>query len=613
MKNWLSILLLSLAQILWVYPALAAQEINAFVDQNTVVEGETLRLIIEVSERNSSSDPDLSPLSKDFQVLGTVSNNQVSIVNGAVNAKTRWVVTLAPQRSGTLTIPAITVGQQQTLPITLQVAKAGATSADGATPDLFIETEVKPDAPYVQQQVTYVVRIYYAVNPREPQLTDPKAADALIERLGDDRQYQTQRGNRRYGVLERRYAIFPQTSGALTIESPVFAAQVPDNRSSASHDPFFGAGNGFFDSGPFNSLFQTTRLAQVHGQPIEINIKARPPQSGVGPWLPAANLTLNETWSPDPPKFQVGEPVTRTLTLQARGLTGAQLPELPLPAAQNPLKFYPDQPATETQSDATAILGKREQKIALVPTNPGNFLLPEIRIPWWDTQTHQMREAVAPARKITVSGAPASAQQTPAQATLAQAPLANSKPQTQESPPPAVQKTPPQPAAISSIPPVAAPVTATYWPWIALAFLLAWIATLILWWKTRREAARAVSLSGDAQERSALALSQQQALRALKQACQANDAARIKSALLHWARLRWPENPPRSLLNVAEHINHDEARQALQQFDRWLYRETGETWDGNAFYRQISAIFDMRTDRIKSGLKGSVLPELYPA
>ncbi|MCP5197082.1 MAG: protein BatD [Gammaproteobacteria bacterium] len=598
MKRGFFILLLSLLQTLWGYPALA-QEINAFVDREVVTVGETLRLTIEVSERNPSTDPDLSPLSQDFQVLDTVRSHQVSIVNGAVDAKSRWTVTLAPQRSGSLIIPALTVGHGQTQPITLQVAKADATPTNEATPDLFVETEVKPDTPYVQAQVTYVVRIYYALTPRAPQLTEPKAADALIERLGDDRPYETQRDGRRYGVIERRYAVFPQTSGVLTIESPVFAAQMPDNRQRSAADPFFGSGNGFFGADPLNSLFQATRPVQVRGQPVEITVKARPPQSGAGPWLPAENLTITESWSPDPPTFRVGEPVTRTLILKARGLTGAQLPALPLPS-QDDLKFYPDQPTIETQSDATSMLGTRGQKIALVPTHPGDFLLPEIRIPWWDTQTNQMREAVAPARKMTVTGAP-----TPAQPGLTQAPMTDAKHPQKQEPPPSVEKE-------TSALPVSLPSMATpaYWPWIALALLLAWIATLILWWKARR-AVQTVSTATGAQENRSL--SQRQALRELQQACQANDAERMKAMLLHWAKIQWPENPPRSVLGVAQHINDDAVRQALMKFDRWLYRDTGENWQGDALYREISTLFSLKTDKGRNGAKERTLPELYPA
>ena len=241
MKRWICILLLGLVQGLWAFPALA-QDVNASVDRDTVAENETLRLVIEVSGSGPTSDPDLSPLSQDFQVLGTAKSDQFNMINGTIDAKTRWTVTLAPQKTGSLTIPALTVGDQQTQPIVIKVTEAGTASSTGATSDIFIESEIKPDTAYVQQQLTYVLRIYYAVTPHGPQLSDPKAADALIERLGDDRQYTTQRGDRRYGVIERQYAIFPQSSGALSIESPIFTAQVPDTRQQSANNHFLGQG-----------------------------------------------------------------------------------------------------------------------------------------------------------------------------------------------------------------------------------------------------------------------------------------------------------------------------------------------------------------------------------
>ena len=609
MKRWVCILLLSLAQGLWVYPALA-QGVNAFVDRDTVAEGETLRLVIEVSGRGPSSDPDWSPLSQDFQVLGTAKSNQVNITNGTMEAKTRWTVTLAPQKTGSLTIPALTVGDQQTQAIVIKVTEAGTASTTGATPDIFIESEVKPDTAYVQQQLTYVLRIYYAVTPHGPQLSDPKAADALIERLGDDRQYTTQRGDRRYGVIERQYAIFPQSSGTLSIESPIFSAQVPDTRQQSNNNNFFGQG-GFIGPDPFNSLFQTVRPVQVRGQPFQISVKPRPSNSGGGAWLPAENLTATESWSPDPPTFRVGEPVTRTLTLKARGLTGAQLPELPLPSSAD-LKLYPDRSTTETKSDTKVVLGQREQKIALVPTRPGTFQLPEIRIPWWDTQADAPREAIVPARKITVTGAPTPS--TPAQSTPVQQqatktpavpvePSADAKPEPQKTPSPTVQAS--QSLRLSDT----LSSGASYWFWIALALLIAWIATLLLWWRARSRM-RAVSPSADEQE---MGLSQREALRELKQACQTNDAERTQKALLHWAKVRWPDQPPRSVLGIAERIDHQDARHALTTFDRCLYQDGGRSWNGEAFYRTISdKLKQADAERIKNGSKGQILPELYP-
>ncbi len=608
MKRWVCILLLGLVQGLWVYPALA-QGVNAFVDRDTVAEGETLRLVIEVSGRGPSSDPDWSLLSQDFQVLGTDKSNQVNITNGTMEAKTRWIVTLAPQKTGSLTIPALTVGDQQTQAIVIKVTEAGTASTTGATPDIFIESEVKPDTAYVQQQLTYVLRIYYAVTPHGPQLSDPKAADALIERLGDDRQYTTQRGDRRYGVIERQYAIFPQSSGTLSIESPIFSAQVPDTRQQSNNNNFFGQG-GFIGPDPFNSLFQTVRPVQVRGQPFQITVKPRPSNSGGGAWLPAESLTVTESWSTDPPTFRVGEPVTRTLTLKAHGLTGAQLPELPLPSSAD-LKLYPDRSATDTQANTGVVVGQREQKIALVPTRPGTFQLPEIRIPWWDTQADAPREAIVPAREITVTGVPAPS--TPAQSIPAQQatktpaatvePNANATPAPQKSPPPVSREPVPQQLSGTLF------GGASYWPWIALALLVTWIATLLLWWRARSRA-RAVSPSADEQE---MGLSQREALRELKQACQANDVERTKIALLHWAKVRWPDQPPRSVLGIAERIDHQDARHALATFDRCLYQDGGRSWNGEAFYRDVSDVLQAKAVRMKDGSKGQVLPELYPA
>ena len=608
MKRWVCILLLGLVQGLWVYPALA-QGVNAFVDRDTVAEGETLRLVIEVSGRGPSSDPDWSLLSQDFQVLGTDKSNQVNITNGTMEAKTRWIVTLAPQKTGSLTIPALTVGDQQTQAIVIKVTEAGTASTTGATPDIFIESEVKPDTAYVQQQLTYVLRIYYAVTPHGPQLSDPKAADALIERLGDDRQYTTQRGDRRYGVIERQYAIFPQSSGTLSIESPIFSAQVPDTRQQSNNNNFFGQG-GFIGPDPFNSLFQTVRPVQVRGQPFQITVKPRPSNSGGGAWLPAESLTVTESWSTDPPTFRVGEPVTRTLTLKAHGLTGAQLPELPLPSSAD-LKLYPDRSATDTQANTGVVVGQREQKIALVPTRPGTFQLPEIRIPWWDTQADMPREAIVPAREITVTGVPT--QSTPTQPTptpqASKTPVVPMEPNTDAKPAP--QKSPPPTVKASQSPRLSDTLSsgASYWFWIALALLIAWIATLLLWWRARSRM-RAVSPSADDQE---MGLSQREALRELKQACQANDVERTKNALLHWARMQWLDHPPRSVLGIAERIDHQDVRHALTAFDRCLYQDGGRSWNGETFYRDVSDVLQAKAARMKDGPKGQVLPELYPA
>ena len=109
-----------------------------------------------------------------------------------------------------------------------------------------------------------------------------------------------------------------------------------------------------------------------------------------------------------------------------------------------------------------------------------------------------------------------------------------------------------------------------------------------------------------------MGLSQREALRELKQACQANDVERTKIALLHWAKVRWPDQPPRSVLGVAARIDHRDTCHVLEKFDQCLYRNTSEDWDGELLYREISTALKDKTGQIKSGLKKQVLTELYP-
>ena len=68
---------------------------------------ETLRLVVEAEGASSSDAPSLQSLEENFALLGTSHSQQMSIINGRTSSVTRWVTTLAPKRTGMLTIPAI--------------------------------------------------------------------------------------------------------------------------------------------------------------------------------------------------------------------------------------------------------------------------------------------------------------------------------------------------------------------------------------------------------------------------------------------------------------------------------------------------------------------------
>src|SRR5690348_12831786 len=148
MRRFLLLWVLSLAATL---PAQAA--LRAWVDNPQVAPGETVRLTL-AHDGQTNSRPDLGPLKKDFDVVGSSTSSQVQIVNGKVSSTTQLELSLSPKHGGPLTIPSITWDSDRSQPLTLNVASnAGGANNGGAStaPNrVFVDTEVDQKTPYVQ-------------------------------------------------------------------------------------------------------------------------------------------------------------------------------------------------------------------------------------------------------------------------------------------------------------------------------------------------------------------------------------------------------------------------------------------------------------------------------
>src|SRR5690606_17254443 len=109
-------------------------------------------------------------------------------------------------------------------PLTLHVSAAAPAPAR-AGGVVFIEAEADATSPYVQQAVGYTVRLYYATSLISGQLDQDPPEGATLQRVGEDMQYQREIAGRRYTVVERRYLLIPERSGALTIPGARFRGQ----------------------------------------------------------------------------------------------------------------------------------------------------------------------------------------------------------------------------------------------------------------------------------------------------------------------------------------------------------------------------------------------------
>ena len=268
------LLVFALGSLLWV-PSVWAQSVKAYVDRNPVMADETFRLFVEAEGMSSGDTPNLQSLEKYFALLGTSHSQQMSIMNGRTSSVTKWVTTLAPKRTWTLTIPSIQVGSRSTRPLTITVNERSKVAGATSQREVFLEAEVDSHFPYVQGQVLLTLRLMSAVSLQDGKLDDPEIEWGMVEQVGKDTSYETLREGRRYQVTERRYVITPHKAGPHIIPPVLLSGSIPDDRSRRSTlEQFFGNRRRNQGGGPFVQLFPTTRQIHIRSPKVSLDRKS---------------------------------------------------------------------------------------------------------------------------------------------------------------------------------------------------------------------------------------------------------------------------------------------------------------------------------------------------
>ncbi len=151
---------------------LQAAEINARIDRNPVAENESVELVLEASQQ-PSSEPDLSPLRKDFDILNTSQSSNIQIINGQSRASYAWHLTLMPKRGGQLRIPPIYFGKQRSQPINLRVTPTNTATAVKGPEKLILNLESDARQVYLRAQLLVTVRLYLGAQIGDARLSDP--------------------------------------------------------------------------------------------------------------------------------------------------------------------------------------------------------------------------------------------------------------------------------------------------------------------------------------------------------------------------------------------------------------------------------------------------------
>ena len=533
----------------------AAAGVTASVDRSSVDLNESFMLEI-VADTNIKMEPDYSVLDEKFYrgQVSTLSNT--SFINGQIRQSRTWTITLMARATGNQEIPAISIGTETTQPLSILINEP--VNAPPGEADVFVTSEVDQSETYVQAQILYRLKVYRAVATRQQVLRNGgiTGVEVLVETAGDERTYEAVLDGKAYNVNERVVAIYPQESGQISITPARFEARVlRDGRIT---------GRKVFES-------------DAHTITV-LPIPAPPADYPDAIWLPARDVVLGEEWSRDPTEISAGEPVTRHVTISARGQLEPQIPALQPPGVEG-LNVYVDKPDLSRRIEAGGIRGIRQDRYALIGNRGGAIEIPPIEVPWWNIEVGEWRVARLPSRTIYVEAVDAPPAAEPLVATAAEDEVKEALP---------------------------SPVADGFWKQASQLLVAVWLLTIFAWWWSSR------STQTETRKPAPPPVYKIQAkiLHAARKAERNGDRAAVRSAIIKWGRLQWPDDAPRSVGEFASRVSSP-LTEELRNLSSVSYGPLLSDWDGQALAKALRSISVLvEDDKVTAR---DLLPPLMPS
>lgn len=517
----------------------------AYLQPESVYLGDISELVIEFDNRIPSLYPlDTSALEANFEILDKKSRVFRLTDGGEIVHRMQWRVQLLPRKSGRLEVPELHIFDNSTPVLKLEVIPVP--SSLQASHNVFIEMKADNPTPYVGQQTQIDIQLFRNTSLSDGRLFEPEVSGALTFHPDEEQTYTINRNGQEFHVLNRGIALFPQAAGELHL--------LPANY------------RGKIDSGKEAPQAESgLALRTIARRSNSLNLQVRnPPAEFSGRfWLPASRLEISQSWDQPGKEIKVGDSLDWTLTIVAHGLPAESLPVDLLTMESANLRIYADQPTHSNRLDGKWLIGRLDQRFAVIASQPGVIVLPEILLKWWDVDSDSEKQVRVEGRTINVLA-------TPIPVSTATRDIIG-----------ALQ--------------LALADDSRYWLW---PLLLVVVISAISLLQTR------ITAFGKA------VLRRRRLIRQLNISCLSDDAASTRNALLAWGRERWHGQTINGLYQIGNNIESSELSAELQQLDAALYSRHDTDWNGQALWRLIAAV-NRRAGK-KPNLARDLLPRLYP-
>ncbi|MFQ5768143.1 MAG: BatD family protein, partial [Acidobacteriota bacterium] len=350
------------------------------------------KVIVEADALDGVTAPPLGNL-KDWRVVnGPSISTQFTYINGrSISSRTfSWV--LAPVGPGKRILPALPVevaGRRLlTDPLEVEVQPAVGTPSpmiqgtpslpgrgghpESGSPDVFVRAVVSDAGPFVGQRVELSYLLYTRVEVASiPQLQDvPAYPDFWTEDVATP-PHVTARVERVNGVEYRVYtirtvALFPTSSGTVTLQPATFSVPVKSRGRSGFRRSFF------FE--PVETVYCRTLPLTLHVRPLPAEGRPANFSNAVGDF----NLKVDV----DRKEGRTGEALALTATVSGTGNLRSVDPPMVEPTGE--FTVYPPRQEDAEASSGEASRTSRKWEYVMVPRRPGSQELPTLRFSYFD-------------------------------------------------------------------------------------------------------------------------------------------------------------------------------------------------------------------------------------
>lgn len=381
-------------------------DVTAHVDKTRISQEDSIFLQIEVA--GGEADLDLSMI-KSFKVMSRGTSSSYNYINGKSERKATYNFILIPLGKGTLTIPAIKAVRGSdiafTREITVHVSNATVTPDDGKA--LFAISEVSDAHIFVGQQAVYTLKFYFSKRLSGLGFEKPPEFNGFSSKSFEKEKSYTQNiKGIRYQVTQVNYIIIPESPGNFTVDPAVLVANVMvKSKRDSRLDSFFN--DSFFSSNSYKPV-------RVVSNPVNIEVSKVPPFPDSGQDMGVYSGLVGQFdihGNIDQTNLKAGESATLTIKISGKGnIMDASLPEMDL--NHDAFKVYDDNPIETIHLTEAGYEGFKIFKKAIVPVNPGTYVINPIRLTYFDVNqkkyqtvsTDKVRLDVTPSEEVHQAG-----------------------------------------------------------------------------------------------------------------------------------------------------------------------------------------------------------------